>query len=168
MTDMKTDRPPYVPARQPVRRFVVVLLGLAVLFGTLWWSGLAAPRLSLGADSSGMYDSVTGRATSELILRNRSALAVEVRDVTLGEERAKVASVQVKGHDLAAGGQTIAGRSEATLVLGLTCNPGVDHRRQPPSMTTFPIRLEITVKTLIGLERTRTIRTVQLPTTCFR
>ncbi|MDQ1507564.1 MAG: hypothetical protein QOD57_5291, partial [Actinomycetota bacterium] len=126
------------------------------------------PRLSLGDTASGSYFRETGQATAELVLRNRSALAVEVRQVTLGDGRATVASVQVKGHDLAAGGQTIAGRSEATLVLGLACRPGVDERLLPPSMTTVPIRLEITVKTLIGFERTRSIRVVELPTACFR
>jgi hypothetical protein len=171
MTDLET----YVPLSalagrpiRPVRRFVIAQVVLAVLFGALWWSGLAAPRLSLGNTSSGSYDHLSGRVTTDLVLHNNAPLAVKVRRVTAGDRRVTVSSVRIDGVDIASTGQRVAGRGQANLVIEFTCGR-VEGGGQPPALSTpsVPIKLEIAVRTPVGLERTRTTRTVDLPITCF-
>lgn len=171
MTDLKTYVPLSVktgrPVR-PVRRFVVAQLVLALIFGALWWSGLVAPRMSLGNSSSGSYNFGTGRTTVDLTLRNESPWAVEVRHVNPAKGRGTVGSVRINGDDLAGHGQTVAGGGEATMLIELACAPFVvDDRIPRQSPPSYSVRLEVTVRTAIGLERTRTTGSIDLPTTCF-
>lgn len=165
MTDLVTDRTPYLPTARPVRRFVVALVSLAVLFGALWWSGLVTPRVThgdrYGSSLSGSYDSVSGRATMAFGLRNDSLVAVDLRGVTLGE-RVTVTSARVDGHDLATGSQRLAGRGGRTRVqLEITCRAGGVMARERPA------GIEVRVGTAIGLERTRVAGTIPLPQACF-
>jgi hypothetical protein len=177
MTDLEAHVPPIAPVgrperpvrtARPVRRFVVAQVVLAVLFGALWWSGLVAPRLGLGSTSEASYNHETGRATLEIPLRNHSPLAVEVRRVVPGDGQVTIESVRIDGVDIARAGQRVAGGHEATMLIELTCGP-IGPGGPPPmeSAPWVPVRLEITARAPIGLERTRTTSTVELPTACF-
>jgi hypothetical protein len=141
---------------------------LALLFGALWWSGLVAPRLGFVNGSGGVYHSDTGRTTVVLDLRNHSPWAVEVRRVAPADGRVTFDSVRVNGVDLATDGQKVAGGGEATVVIELTCGltPG-GNPFPSPSPSWVPIKLEVTVSTATGLERTRTTRAVYQPPTCL-
>jgi hypothetical protein len=171
MTDLETHVPTSIPAgrpARPVRRFVAAQVLLAVLFGTLWWSGLVAPRLGFVNGSGGVYHSDTGRTTVVLDLRNNSPWAVEIHRVAPADGRVTIDSVRVDGVDLANDGQRVAGGGEATVVIELTC--GVTPGGNPfpsPAPPWAPIKLEVKVSTALGLERTRTTRTVYLPPACF-
>lgn len=165
MTELETHRPSYVPTGRPVRRFVVAQVVLAVLFAALWWSGLVAPRLGSRLRSTGPYDRASGQVTAKLDLHNTSPVAVEVRSVTLGDGRLKVDSVQVNGRDIATGGHRLAGGGVATMVIEFACRPAEDDDRLGGPRPVW-IGLEITVRTPIGLERTRPAGRVSLHPAC--
>lgn len=162
MTDLKTQRP-YVPGGRPVRRFVVVLVVLAFLFGALWWSGLAAPRLGLGGGSGGIYNAVSGRATARLGLHNRGPLAIEVRRVRLGDG-VRVTSVRVNGRTIPTGGRKVAGGGTATIDLEFTCRR--THQLGPQIPGSSRVGLEVTVRTPIGIDRTSVPGSVELSPAC--
>lgn len=70
MTDPGVAPAPFVPKAWPVRRFVLALVLLGVVFGALWWSGLAAPRLNASSPEI-TVDRETGRASMKLVLHNQ-------------------------------------------------------------------------------------------------
>jgi len=164
MTDLQTQRPPYVPTGRPVRRFVVAQVVLVALFGALWWSGLVAPRLGLGDRANGSYELASGRATATVTLRNESPAAVEVLGASLGDGRVPVASMRVDGRDVGTHGEQLAGGQSATVVIEFYCRPSPGEERSParPSVSTRGL-LRVTVRTPMGLERTRTAGPVELP-----
>jgi len=164
MTDLQTNRPSYVPTGRPVRRFVVAQVALATLFGALWWSGLVAPRLGLGSKANGSYELASGRATATLTLRNASPFAMEVLGASLGGGGVPVATVRLDGRDVSTNGERLAGGHSATLVIEFNCRPIPGEERNPatPSVSTrAPLR--VTVRTPMGLKRTRTAGSVELP-----
>ncbi|MEA2973258.1 MAG: hypothetical protein QOG82_1716 [Actinomycetota bacterium] len=168
MTDLETYRPPTIPAGRPVHRFVAAWLALALLFGALWWSGLVAPRLSLGNTAGGSYNTETGRATVDVTLHNNSPFAVEVRHANPAKGRVRVDSVRINGVDVATRGQKVAGGGEAKMLIELNCGPyAIDDRIPRQSPPSGSVKLEVTVRTAIGLERTGTTGTINLPRTCF-
>lgn len=169
MTDLETLVAPTGRTVRPVRRFVVAQLVLAVLFGALWWSGLVAPRLRLGGTSGGYYNTITGQASVDLVLQNNSPGAVEVRHVVPHDRRVKVVSVHVNDVDVAGTALTIAGGGEATLKIEFMCRPTPGDESPPGGRPSGrdSTRLDITVRTPVGLERSRTIGAIHVPTECF-
>jgi len=167
MTNLEIDRATYVPAGRPVARFGLALVILALLCGALWWSALAAPRLSIGNGSHGSYDPATGRATATVELRNTSPATVEIRAVSLGDGRLTIDSVSVGGRDLAGAGRRLAGGGTATMVISFTCRPEGDDRAPAPRWSPLT-RLHVTVRTPIGLDRTPTAGRIPLFPACVR
>jgi hypothetical protein len=95
-------------------------------------------------------------------------MAVEIRRVTPVDGRVTVNSVRVDGVDLARTAKRVAGGGEAIARIELTCGRIEGSGPAPPQTTAWvPIKLEVTVRTPIGLERTRTTRKVELPIACF-
>jgi hypothetical protein len=163
MTGPQTDLAVYLPTGRPVARFVIAQVVVAVLLGALWWTGLAAPRLSL-RESDGSYNTVSGRTTATVQLRNLSPLAVEVRRASLGDGRLTLDSVTVDGRELAGASGRIPGGETATMVLVYTCLPGAGNGApSPPSPRGPTMRLHLTVGTPVGLERTRAGSIVHFP-----
>lgn len=166
MTSLDSDRAVHRGAGRPVARFVIAQLVLAVLFGAVWWSGLAAPRLSLG-ETDGWYEVVTGRTTATVELRNISPAAVEVRGASLGDGRMTLDSVSLDGRDVTRTSRHLAGGDSATMVITYTCRVGADNRAPSPgSPEKHTIRLNVTVGTPIGLERTRATGSIALFHAC--
>lgn len=162
MTNLDTDRAVHLSTRRPVARFVIAQVVLAVLFGAVWWSGLAAPRLSIGG-SRGSYDTVSGRTTATVELSNTSLAAVEVRGASLSDGRLTLDSVSVGGRDLAGASRRLAGGDSSMMVIRYTCRIEADVRRpSPASPPDHMIRLHVTVGTAIGLERTLTVGSIVL------
>lgn len=137
-----------------------------MLFGAVWWSGLAAPRLSV-AKSDGSYNAVSGRTTATVELRNPSPTAVEARGARLGDGRLTLDSVSIDGSDLAGGSRHLAGGATATMVLSYTCPSGADVRMpSPASPREHSSGLHVTVGTRIGLERTRAVGSIVVFPAC--
>lgn len=155
MTDVAVTRPVFVPSGRPVRRFVVAQLLLALLFGALWWSGLTAPRLNASTEST-TYDERNGVVTARVRVFNNAPLTEEVRSVAVGDEPAMLESVRVDGRDSAGGARRIAGGGAASMIVEFPCRFD-DDAFQP---------LRLTVRTPIGVNRTRVVGTVQLPPEC--
>lgn len=166
MTDLTTDRPPYVPTVRPVRRFVIWQVVVAVVFGALWFSGLVAPRLGLGNKAGGMYDTISRRGTVHVELRDKSLLAVDVRGVTLAGGRVNVTSVRINGVDTASGGRRVAGRGMATMDVDYTCPAPVGGPRLPLRQGASA-KVEVTVRTPLGIERTLPAGTTSVLTACL-
>jgi hypothetical protein len=163
MAALAVDPSSDVAVGRLVRRFAIAQVVLAALFGTLWWSGVVAPRVSLGSASSGSHDPVTGRTTAEVHLRNASPFAVTIRGAALPDENLTVDSAHVDGVDVALGGRRLAAGAEATMLIEFTCRPTTGDDRPsatPPPPTWTGVEIEAT--TPLGLERSHTVGTIPL------
>ncbi len=134
----------FVPSGHPVRRFVQALLGLIIAFSALWWSALAAPRLTAVIDPRGGPD--TG--TLEVALVNQGPFSVKVRDLSLPDGRIAVHAVSSGGHDLASGTVTLAGGKTASFEMEYSVDCAAPARA---------IAVRATVTTPLGIERTRSV-----------
>ncbi len=138
----------FVPSGHPVRRFVLALIGLTVVFAALWWSALAAPRLSAGTDASGDAD----KGTLQVVLANQGPFAVEVRQLSLPDGRIAVGAVSADGHDLASGPVTLAGGRTASFDVNYTVDCEATGNHPAPA-----VAVRVTVTTPLGIERTRSV-----------
>lgn len=151
------DTPPAAAERRPrpVRRFVVVVVVLAVLAGVTWWSGLANPRLSL-TTPTGAYDGRSGLGTVTGTLRNDAPTPVEILDVHL--ESPGLDDVVFASDRDPLAGSTLDGGDAVTVTL--------TYRSEPCSWVFTPVQAQLvmTVRTLTGQDRTRRLPVAQLLT----
>ena len=130
----------FVPAGNPVRRFVAALAAVGVAASALWFSGLAAPRVGVVSATTTAVDAAPRRVLT-IRLRNEGPLPVEVRGFKARDGRVDIGSVRSGGVDLGGG-------ESATFEVDhlVDCRPGP--QRPAP-------RLEVAVRTPLGLERAR-------------
>lgn len=84
---------------RPVRRFLVVVVSLAVLAVAIAWSGVADPRLEVRVDG-GQQDWATGTGSVEGEIRNEGPLPVDVLAVSLEASGVELVSVTADGSPL--------------------------------------------------------------------
>jgi hypothetical protein len=157
--------PPMFPAGRPVRRFVAPRWsGDAV--GALRWSGLAAPRLSLGSTFNGSIDSVSGRATARFELRNYLAGGRRGPRRQPGRRTPELSPLF---------SSTVEPSAAPADASPPATSDDVDRIHLPPEGGPRPgagggpdqsIRLHVTVRTPIGLERVRTAGSIPLFPAC--
>jgi len=118
VTVSETEPDSFVATGHPLRHLLVVLGLLASACVALWWTGLAAPRLSVGL-REGRFDTATGRGTLALALHNGSPLAFEVRGLAADYEGIQLSRVRVDGHDVRAGPADVPGGKTAQVEADL-------------------------------------------------
>lgn len=132
----------FVPTGNPVSRFVAALAAVGVAASALWFSGLAAPRLAVvsAATATAAVDAAPRRVLT-LRLRNEGPLPVEVRGFRARDGRVSIGSAR-------SGAVRLGGGEAATFEVDhlVDCRPGL----QPPVG-----RLEVVVRTPLGIERAR-------------
>jgi len=156
-----TEYQPFVPTARPVRRFVAVLAVVAVVFGALWWSGYAAPRIS--AKAVGVHvDPATGRASTLLELRNDAPTSVVVRDLGVDYDGITLGRYGRDGQDVTGDLELPGGTSTGVAVdVEVSCSsarhdvfPGED----PDAGYLTDEILRVAVRTSLGLDRSTTVR----------
>ena len=77
-TEVPTD---FAPSGRPVVRFVAVLMGVAVVFVGMWWSGLFAARVHISVVDG--FDRRTNTGIARVTVQNEGALGARVGPLTL-------------------------------------------------------------------------------------
>ena len=142
MTDLTTPTTPTVgdpdafePSGHPVRRAVVALAVFPALVIGLWWSGLAAPRVTV-AGHSAMYDEATQRGRSTVFIENDGPFRIKVVGVRALEGDHDFRLVQQIG--IASGEQ-----AEATVEATIDCEQTIADEAIP---------FELVIESAIGIE----------------
>lgn len=141
----------FVATNRPVRRFVAVLAGVALLFALLGWSALAAPRLTGEPGTDGVWDYESREGSITVPLRNAGPFPIWLESVDGGEPISGLTDVALDGVPLERSPGRIASGDAAVLTARFSYHCD----EEGPA---HPVVFRAAVRTAIGIEREMEIR----------
>lgn len=152
MNETLTPPTTFVPPGHPVRRFVLALAVIGAAAVGLWWSALAAPRISTQG-ASWQYDSTAGTGTVQFELQNDGPFALQVRSIDLADTQIAITATVAGGVDLATAAANVDRGEVVPVVVAFSapCSAG------PFGRIDLDYTLRVTVSTAAGIRRTRTV-----------